>query len=84
MPCSSLSVACGLFLVDLGEREPDVDEDPVTGSDAATFVGVQEADIHIPLDPGDVDSSEPVSSSTTSMMRPGMAKHIAVLPSLGT
>ena len=61
IPCSSLSVACGLLLVDLGEREPDVDEDPVAGSDAATFVGVEEPDIHITLDPGDVYSSEPVS-----------------------
>src|SRR5215210_8881952 len=39
-----------LLLVDLGEREPDVDEHPVVGAHV-----VEEPDVDVPEDTGDLD-----------------------------
>ena len=60
IPLSSSSVAWRLLLVHLREREADVDEDPVTGSDPASGVGVQQSDVHVSLDSGDVNLRQPV------------------------
>src|SRR4051794_32862700 len=47
-----------LVLVDLRDREADVDEDPVAGHDF--LVAVEQADVDRSANPGDVDLGEPV------------------------
>ncbi len=49
-----------LLLVDLREREADVDQDPVAGLRAAVAVGVEQADVDRALDAGDVHLREPI------------------------
>ena len=47
-----------LVLVDLRDREADVDQDPVAGLDR--LVAVEEADVDVPPDSGNIDLGEPV------------------------
>src|SRR4051794_16069274 len=49
-----------LLFVDFGEREADVDEDPVPWAGAAVGVRVEEPDVHRAPHTGDIDLSEPV------------------------
>ena len=74
-------MALRLLLVDLREREADVDQHPVAGAGAAVGVLVEEPDVDRPPHPGDVDRASRLGSSTTSTIWPGMARHTVVPPS---
>ena len=84
-PRPSARAAAGgerLLLVDLGDREADVDQDPVAGADALAVV-VEQADVDVAANARDIDLREAVVSSTNSMTCPGIARHIwTEIPSL--
>src|SRR5690242_15447998 len=72
-----------LDLVDLGEREADVDEHPVAGAGAAVVVGVEQADVDRAANPGDVDLGEPVELVDNLDDLAGDGQAHGVLPSEG-
>src|SRR5450755_4752843 len=60
-PLEQVARRAGFLLVDLGDREPDVDQHPVAGPNAVS-IGVEEADVDVAPDPGHVDLGQPIGS----------------------
>src|SRR5437870_2283999 len=60
MPSSSFRVQ-GLLLVHLGEREPDVDQDPIAGLGADSVV-IEQPDVHGSLYAGDIDLGQSIGA----------------------